>query len=192
MAKRPRLEPIKIHSAEAMRGTVAEYCRLLAERTERKALLDQEVIGVQARHAEDLNRLDMAIARHEQAVAVFCEIHRDEIFPEKRKSLDLPSAVVGFRINPPKVEKGRGMGKVPEKDLAVRLASVEIREGGREDGALLFRGEDYVRFGDPGIDKAKLIADRDIIPAEAFSAAGISVVQEEEFFISPKAEAARE
>jgi phage host-nuclease inhibitor protein Gam len=96
------------------------------------------------------------------------------LFPDK-KSIDLLLATVGYRTEPPSVEK------CSKKDtwsaIAKRLEALDW-------------GVRYITTPDPEVDKKALLADRDRLTAGQLSEAGIRFEQDEFFYITPKSDVA--
>jgi phage host-nuclease inhibitor protein Gam len=169
MTKKLRVLPMAIKSAEALEAAVAQYVRLKLEKAEKEIKIEQEKAEIDAKHQSALVEMNDAIEAVEIAAEVYCERH-PEIFGEA-KSIDLVLAKIGYRTNPPKVEKNRGKEKW--ELIAARLLSTDW-------------GEKYIRYPDPEVNKEALIADRAVLTEDQLEDAGVSVVQEETFFIEPK------
>lgn len=88
----------------------------------------------------------------------------------KRRSLNLGTAVVGFRTTPHKVKTTRRGDTLAKVALRLR--------------ALPWAGR-YVRTPDPTVNKDALIEDREELSAEQLTQAGVAIVQEERFFLDP-------
>jgi phage host-nuclease inhibitor protein Gam len=172
--KREALKPIPIGSQAAMESCVADYVRATIERTQLQTALDAEVAAVTKRHQAAILAKDAEIARLEQSVYLYCAQNRAGLFPDK-KSIDTPLAVVGFRFGKPAVDKVGS--KVAWKDVVTRLLGLDW-------------GADYVRDGEPEVDKSKILANANTLTAEQLATAGILISQEETFYIEPKPETA--
>lgn len=161
-------------SREAMLGVVAEVVRLKLQHAALTAEMESEVTAVQKRFAARLDTLAQKIGERETSVQHYCRAHRAALFPDK-KSLETPSALVGFELNPWRVvTSGR---KVTWKDVLERLLRLPW-------------GRSYVRTPAPVPDKEALLADREKLTAEQLTAAGVGFAQDEQFFIRPKSEIA--
>lgn len=161
-----------ISSREAMLGVVSEVVRLKLDHAAATAEMESEVAVVQKRYAAKLDRLAENIHFREECVHDYCTAHRAELFPEK-KSIDTPSAVLGFELTPWRVEtSGR---KVTWKDVVARLLRLPW-------------GQAYIRTPAPQPDKDALLSDREKLTPEQTTAAGVQFAQDEQFFIRPKSE----
>lgn len=94
-------------------------------------------------------------------------------FPAGRKTLEFTHGAIGFRTGTPKVKKGR------------RFATIEaVAEAMRK----LPWARRYVKQAPATVNKPALIADRDKLSAEQLNTLGLSIVQDETFFVEPKCE----
>jgi phage host-nuclease inhibitor protein Gam len=178
MAKKTKIEAANIHSREGMMSAVADVVGAKLRVAELTAQMEQEVNDVQRRYQEGIEALGREIAAKEQGVYVWAQRNPGE-FPPERRTIDLPTATVGWRLSPPSVEKVRAKDKW--EDIAYRLVEVV------EDG---FIGENYVRYAEPSVDKKQILADANIIPTAALKLAGLAIEQEDVFSIRPKSELA--
>lgn len=177
MSKKAKLKPVAITSREQMEAVVAEAVAYRLEHAELHARMEQEIAAIQKDYQEDLLGLQKEVETREEGVYLYCQGHRSELFPDerKRKSIETPLAIMGFRINPFRVEKTRS--KDTWSKIALRLCG-------------LVWGEKYVREKDPEVNKDALLADRTQFSAKQLSAAGIKFEQDEEFYITPKSDLA--
>lgn len=172
--KKNKIIPIVITSRESMEASVADIVRLKLEYAERTAAMEQEIAAVQKKHQDAILSVARQIEIFEASVYMFCQNNRATLFPEK-KSLDTLLAEVGFRLNPPSVEK------IKNKDtwgtIALRLQASEW-------------GKDYVREADPEVNKAALLAKRTELNEADLKKVGLVIEQEENFYIDPKSQIA--
>jgi len=118
--------------------------------------------------------LGKQIEVREAGVFVYCQQHRAQLFPDK-KSIDFLLATVGYRTEPPSVEK------CSRKDTWSAIAQrLEASEWGLR----------YISVPEPEVDKKALLADREKFSVEQLSQAGIRFEQDELFYITPKSEVA--
>jgi phage host-nuclease inhibitor protein Gam len=174
MNKKEKVQIVPIFSREALDAAVAEVATLKIQYAAAKADMELEIARVQERHQEQMLSLGKRIEVREAGVFVYCQQHRAQLFPDK-KSIDFLLATVGFRTEPPSVEK------CSRKDtwtaIAQRLEA--LAWGGR-----------YVNTPEPEVDKKALLADREKLSLEQLSAAGLRFEQDELFYIAPKSEVA--
>jgi phage host-nuclease inhibitor protein Gam len=174
--KKAKITPLIVTSREAMEAIVADIVSLKLDHVQRTALMEKEIADVQKRHQEGILTVAQQIQIKEAGVYTYCQAHRKELFADK-KSLDLLLATIGFRDNPPSVEKATR--KDTWDDIARRLETTEW-------------GKDYLREVAPEVSKVKLLADREKLSVDQLREVGVKIDQDEEFFIKPKSEVAEE
>ena len=174
MTKKEKIAAMPVLSREGLEAAVAEAATLKIQFAAAKAAMELEIARVQERHQEPLLALGRQIEIREAGVFVYCQQHRAQLFTEK-KSMDFLLATVGFRTEPPSVEK------CSKKDtwsaIAKRLEALDW-------------GVRYITTPDPEVDKKALLADRDRLTAGQLSEAGIRFEQDEFFYITPKSDVA--
>jgi len=175
MSKKEKSLVCLVLSREALDSVVAEVATLKLQYAAAKAALELEIAAIQERRQEHLLALAKQIESREAGVFVYCQQHRSALFPDK-KSLDLLLATVGYRTEPPSVEK------CSKKDNWSAIA--------RRLEALPW-GTRYITMPEPEVDKKALLADRDRLTAEQLSEAGIRFEQDELFYITPKSDVAQ-
>ena len=116
------------------------------------------------------------IEAREAGVFVYCQKNRSALFPEK-KSLDLLLATVGFELTPPRVDKLSGKDTFGK--IGLRLENLDW-------------GAAYVRYPDPEVNKEKILAERAKLKPEQLQEAGLTIEQDENFFIRPKSDVAEQ
>jgi phage host-nuclease inhibitor protein Gam len=159
-----------VQSREALDATVSEIATLKLQFAAAKAALELEIAAARERRQEQLLALAQQIESREAGVFLYCQKHRSELFPGK-KSLDLPVATVGYRTDPPSVE--RCSQKDTWRTIARRLEDFDW-------------GCFYLTTPDPEVDKKALLADRARLTAAQLASVGIRFQQEEVFYITPK------
>jgi phage host-nuclease inhibitor protein Gam len=159
-----------IPSREALDATVSEIATLKLQYAAAKAALELEIAAARDRRQGQLLALAGQIESREAGVFLYCQKHRAELFPGK-KSFDLPVATVGYRTEPPSVEKCSK--KDTWRTIARRLEDLDW-------------GCFYLTTPDPEVDKKALLADRARLAAAQLSAVGIVFQQDEVFYITPK------
>jgi phage host-nuclease inhibitor protein Gam len=174
MNKKEKLRTIPVVSREALDAAVAEVATLKLRFAAAKTEMELEIARVQERHQEQMLTLAKQIEIREAGIFVHCQQHREQLFPDK-KSIDFLLATVGFRTEPPSVEKSS------RKDT---WAAVAQRLEASPWGAR------YVNNPEPEVDKKALLADREKFSLEQLSEAGIRFEQDEVFYITPKSEVA--
>jgi len=173
MTKRQKLEPCIVSSRAALEAVVADVVKLKIEQAQATAAMEREVADVQKRHQENLLGIGRQIEAREAGVFVYCRKNRFALFPEK-KSMDLLFATIGFELTPPRVDKTNGKDTFGK--IGLRLENLEW-------------GAAYVRYPDPEVNKEKILADRAKLKPEQLEEAGLTIEQDENFFIRPKSDA---
>ena len=174
MNKKEKIQTVPILSREALEVAVAEVATLKIQFAAAEAEMELEIARVQERHQGPMLALAKRIQIREAGVFVYCQQHRAQLFPDK-KSIDFLLATVGFRTEPPSVEKSSR--KDTWTAIAQRLEA-------------LGWGSRYVNIPEPEVDKKALLADREKLSLEQLSEAGIRFEQDELFYITPKSEIA--
>lgn len=163
-----------IISPESLDAAVARVVMLKNRHNSLVADKEKELIAVEKKHQTSIGACLEQIADLESLVVEYCALHRADVFAEK-KSRETGLAVFGFELMPHRVETSSK--KIKWRDVVARLLRLDW-------------GKAYVRQAEPAPDKKALIDDRDKLTPEQLTAAGICIVQEEQFFIRPKPETA--
>lgn len=166
--------PFVVLSRESLDAAVASVAQLKIEYAAEKAQMELEIAAVQEKHQKRQLELAQQIEMKEAGVFVYCQQNREELFPDK-KSIDFLLATVGFRTDPPSVEK------MCKKDTWTAIAA---RLEGLEWGA------PFVREPEPEVNKKALLDARGTLTPDQLKMAGIRFEQDEQFFIEPKSEVA--
>lgn len=183
--KNPKIKPATLHTREAMEAEVAEYVRLKLRHVAVSAQMEEMKARVEKKYAPEVNDLARQIDVKFAAVQNYCMTHRIELITDKRKSIDLVNAELGFRTTPHAVTKR--VSKETWEQIALRLAGLTLR---LSDGTVLDCGELYVREPAPQVNKEALLNDRKRLTEEQLRVMGLEFSQEEHFYIEPKAEIA--
>lgn len=184
-----KFTPVHITSKEAMFGAVNDVVRAKLDHAALTVEMEQQIAGIQERFQKRLEPLQREIATKEAGIHVFATQQRETLFPKGFKSIDLQLAVIGFRETPYRVDKVRS--KDTWDEIALRMAGYQETAATEEDGVdavVTFKGEDFVRYGEPELDKKGLLTHRAEIPASALKAVGIRFDYDELFYIEPKSE----
>ncbi|WP_420582055.1 host-nuclease inhibitor Gam family protein [Reichenbachiella sp.] len=132
--------------------------------------MEVKIQAVREKYKDKVQSLSTTKETAFQKLQAYALRNRDELFI-KRKSLDWGHGILGFRIGTPKVTKKAGITWAAMLDL--------VKNAGKKD--LIRTKED--------IDKEKIIASRDDEDfMKPLNDLGISVVQDETFFVEPKEE----
>lgn len=154
---------------EEMELAFADYARADARIQKINATMDIEMTRIREKYQDELGKLAETKEKSFDIMQAYALENRDELF-SKRKSLETTHGTMGFRTGTPKLKtlKGFTWGAV------VNMLK-EFLPG-------------YVRISEEA-NKEKLLADRESEEVAAlFPKVGITVVQDETFFVEPKKE----
>ena len=166
--------PCIVTSLEGLDATVADIVQLKLKHASLTTKMELEIAAVQKRYQDQLLAVARQIETKEAGTFVYCQQHRKELFTDK-KSIDLLMATVGFRNEPPSVEKAQK--KDTWGNIADRLEALDW-------------GQAYTTTPSPDVNKKALLLDREKLTPEQLAAAGIRFEADEIFFITPKSEIA--
>ena len=154
---------------EEMELAFADYARADARIQKINATMDIEMTKIREKYQDELGKLTEIKDKSFDIMQAYAMENREELF-SKRKSLETTHGTIGFRTGTPKLKtlKGFTWGAVVNM-LKEFLPS-------------------YVRTSEEA-NKEKLLADRESEEVAAmFPKVGITVVQDETFYVEPKKE----
>lgn len=161
-----------IHSgitSEQMETAFAEYAAADARLAKINATMDEQITRIREKYADDVARLSETKDKNFEIVQAFAIENRDALFA-KKKSMDGAHGTFGFRTGTPKLKTLKGFTWGAVTNLLKEFLPAYVRTS--EEPA-----------------KDKLLADREVPKtAEMFAKCGISIVQDETFFIELKKE----
>jgi phage host-nuclease inhibitor protein Gam len=137
---------------------------------------DKALAEVERSYQPALTNISEQVAELESDIYDYCNANRASLFANK-KSRETGLAEFGFELTPHRVETANK--KIKWKDVVQRLLR-------------LAWGKAYVRHPEPQPDKQAMLADREKLSEEQLTAAGIQFCQDEQFFLRPKLETAKE
>ncbi len=167
MAKRIRKRIVVAPSKEEVGEVMRSFAEASSKIKELEALEELQLLEVRKTYHKKAETLLEQKQKAMEKLEAFGIHNKDELFRKKR-SMDLQHGVIGFRTGTPKVSKPRSItwNKVIE--------------------TLNETGSDFLRTR-VEVDKDKIIASRDDKDLmQELSQMGVSVVQEETFFITIK------
>lgn len=147
-----------------------EIAAAIVERAALTEELNGKIVELRQKYEARLDALNGSIEAQTDDVLEYVSAH-DDVIPANRKSVELLHAVIGFRTGMPKVKplKGWTLKGVLEACIA--------------------RKPSWVRKVEE-LDKDRIIAD--VQPGGVVESVGVSVVQDETFFVEPKLDAPAE
>lgn len=156
-------------SLEQMEAAFADYAKADAKHQKINATMDIAITNIREKYADEIARLTEEKEKAFDVMQVYAVENKTELF-SKKKSMETTHGVLGFRTGTPKLKtlKGFTWG-------AVTNLLKEFLPG-------------YVRTSEEPA-KDKLLADRDDEQLIALlPKCGISVTQDETFYVEPKKE----
>lgn len=161
-----------IHSgvtSEQMETAFAEYAAADARLAKINATMDEQITRIREKYSDDIAQLTSIKDNAFEIVQAYAQENREVLFA-KKKSLDAAHGTYGFRTGTPKLKTLKGFTWEAVKNLLKEFLPKYVRV--QEEPA-----------------KDKLLADREVKEvAENLAKCGITVVQDETFFIELKKE----
>lgn len=156
-------------SSEQMEQAFADYAKADARQQKITAEMDVAMTKIREKWQDELAKLAETKDNAFDVMQAYAMENRDELF-SKRKSLETTHGTIGFRTGTPKLKTLKGFTWASVVNMLK-----EFLPG-------------YVRTSEEA-NKEKLLADRESEEVVAlFPKVGITVVQDETFFVEPKKE----
>lgn len=169
MAKREKKVVITNVTNEKMESAMADFAKADARIQKITATMDVEITRIREKYQEELGRLAEEKEKAFEVLQVFATEQRDVLFV-KKKSLDTIHGTIGFRTGTPKLKTLRGFTWASVTNLLKEFLP------------------DYIRTVDEPA-KDRILADRDCDEVkDKLGKVGLSVVQDESFYVEPKKE----
>lgn len=157
-------------STEQMETAFGDYAVADAKLQKINATIDVQVTNIREKYADEISRLSDTKEKAFDVMQAFALENKDELFA-KKKSIESVHGVIGFRTGTPKLKTLKGFTWGAVTNLLKEFLPAYVRT--TEEPA-----------------KDKLLADRDDEQtAPLFTKVGITVVQDETFYVEPKKEA---
>ena len=177
MAKRAKKTIIQGVTREAADQAFSEYAKATAESAKMQAEIELACAKIRDKHAGKLAELEEAKERAFDTLQAYALENKAEIFT-KKKSLEMAHGTIGFRTGPPKLKTLKGFTWASALNLVTSFLPGYLRQTTE-------------------IAKDKMLLDRDgkvtvdgveVSMFDQMAKCGITVVQEEDFFVEPKSE----
>lgn len=169
MAKREKKVVINNVTKEKMESAMADFAKADARIQKITATMDVEMTRIREKYQEELGKLTEEKEKAFEVLQVYATEQRDALF-SKKKSLDTIHGTIGFRTGTPKLKTLKGFTWASVTNLLKEFLP------------------DYVRKTEEAA-KDKILADRDSENVkENLAKVGLSVVQDETFYVEPKKE----
>lgn len=181
MAKRQKKTIISGVTKEAAEEAFAAYTKADAERAKITAEIELKCAQIREKHQDRLSQLQATQEEAFDTLQTYAVENQAELFT-KKKSLEMVHGTIGFRTGTPKLKTLKGFTWASALQLVKEFLPGFIRstEEIAKDRLLMERDTDVVNPGDPLGEGRPL--------REVMAKCGISVVQDETFFVEPKKE----
>lgn len=171
MATRQKKTLIQGITAEQANDAFANYAKADAQINKINAEVELQCAKIREKHADELTRLGEEREQAFDTLQAYAVENQAELFT-KKKSLDMAHGTIGFRTGTPKLKTLKGFTWASALNLVKEFLP------------------SFIRTTDE-IAKDKLLADRDTEGmAEKMAQCGITVTQDETFYVEPKKEEA--
>lgn len=158
-------------TADQMETAFADFARADARIQKINATMDVEMTRIREKYQDELSKLQEQKDRAFDVLQTYGVENQAELF-SKKKSLETVHGVMGFRTGTPKLKTLKGFTWPSVVNLLKEFLP------------------DYVRTTEEAA-KDRLLADREVGEvSELFPKVGITVVQDETFYVEPKKEEA--
>ncbi len=183
MAKRQKKTIISGVSKEAAEEAFATYAKADAERAKITAEIELKCAQIREKHQDRLSQLQATQDEAFDTLQAYATENQPELF-SKKKSLEMVHGTIGFRTGTPKLKTLKGFTWASALQLVKEFLPGFVRtaEEIAKDRLLSERDSDVIKPGDPLGPGVPL--------REVMAKCGITVVQEETFFVEPKKEEA--
>lgn len=167
--KRTKKTVVSGVTREQYEQAFADFAMADAKAQSLTAKMDQEMTRIREKYADQLAELNETKDKSFEVMQTFAMENKDALF-SKKKSLESAHGVIGFRTGNPKLKNLKGYTWASVINLAKEFLP------------------EYIRTTEE-LAKDKLLDDREVPEvAELFPKIGVTVVQEESFYVEPKKE----
>lgn len=160
---------VNVSLAEAQ-DAANDYARCATKKDTLTAKMNEKLAAIREQYEPELTSLDEQLKEPVSVLESFAIANRDEW--GERKSIELASCVIGFRTSPPSVAKKKGI---------TWDAVVGLFKGNKALKVFVKVKED--------VDKTAILkVHSDVKITKAMAAVGVTIEQEENFFVDTKKE----
>lgn len=166
---------------EAAEEAFANYAKASAEHSKITAEIELRCAQLREKYQDKLSGLQEEKEKSFETLQAYALENQDELF-HKKKSLEMVHGTIGFRTGTPKLKTLKGFTWASALQLVKEFLPnyIRVSEEIAKDRLLSERDIDVIMPGNPLGPGVPL---REVMPK-----CGISVVQEESFFVEPKKE----
>lgn len=181
MAKRQKKTIITGVSKECAEEAFAAYAKAQAEHAKVTAEIELKCAQIREKHQERLSQLQTTMDGSFDTLQAFATENQAELF-NKKKSLEMVHGTIGFRTGTPKLKTLKGFTWASALTLVTEFLPKYLRQTVEiaKDKLLADRENEVVMPGDPLGPGQPLL--------NVMAKCGITVVQDETFFVEPKKE----
>lgn len=181
MAKRQKKTIITGVSKESAEEAFATYAKAQAEHAKITAEIELKCAQIREKHQERLSQLQTTMDGAFDTLQSFATENQAELF-SKKKSLEMVHGTIGFRTGTPKLKTLKGFTWASALQLVKEFLPGYIRrtEEIAKDKLLAERDSDTIVASDP--------LGPGVPMREQMAKCGITVAQDETFFVEPKKE----
>lgn len=173
-------------TAEEANEAMAAYAKATARTAKINAEMDLQFAQIREKHADELSNLQKECNEAFEKLQAYASENQETLFA-KKKSLDLANGTIGFRTGTPKLKTLKGFTWASVLNLVKEFLPSYVRtsEEVAKDKLLADR-EAEIEVSDTAQIEKKHVPMRDLM-----AKCGISVVQDEAFYVEPKTEDAQ-
>jgi phage host-nuclease inhibitor protein Gam len=162
-------------SKDQAEDVLSEFANADAQLQELTAEMDQQMIKIRDQYSKRIEDLGAIKEEKFKTLHFFATQNKKEFFTEKKKSIDFLNGVIGFRTGTPKVSTLKGITFKAALEMMKKMSSLKSK--------FVVTKEE--------INKEAIIALRDDKKImDKISTVGLSVIQDETFYVDLKKEEA--
>jgi phage host-nuclease inhibitor protein Gam len=157
-----------IQNRRQLDAAVENIVQLQLQRAELETAQENEIAAIRQKYRAPLAEVERYLLLETSWVETWARNNPGAF--DATRALACPHARIGFHTPPPRVE--RASRKWTWSAIVVKLGETAW-------------GKRYLRSPAPEVNKEAILADRTHLPAEELRLAGIKIIQQERFFITP-------
>jgi phage host-nuclease inhibitor protein Gam len=157
-----------IQNRSQLDAAVENIVQLQLQQAELENAQEKEIAAIRQKYRSSLVEVERYLLLETSWVETWARNNPGAF--DATRSLACPHAMIGFHTPPPRVERaGR---RWTWSAIVVKLGEADW-------------GKRYLRVPAPEVNKEAILSDRALLPAEELRLAGIKIVQQERFLITP-------
>lgn len=172
-------------TADGANEAMAAYAKAAARTAKINAEMDLQFAQIREKYANELTELENERELAFETLQTYASENQEALFA-KKKSLDLTNGTIGFRTGTPKLKTLKGFTWASALNLVKEFLPTYIRTTDEiAKDKLLADRDAMLELTDVALIEHKQVAMR-----EQMAKCGITVVQDESFYVEPKTEEA--